>query len=65
MARPADEGMLRLAEALRRGFIKYHALFGVDVHGTTRQLMAMLAMCPEAAEYVQLYEKKRTEMETV
>ena len=60
-----DEGMLRLAQSLSRAHIKYFHLFGVEPHGTIEQLMAMLAMCPEAKEYIRLYEKQRTEMLTV
>jgi len=60
-----DAGMLRLANALSRAHIKYFHLFGVEPHGTIPQLMAMLEMCPEAKEYVRLYEKQREEMETV
>lgn len=59
-----DDGMLRLAEALSRAHAKYFHLFGVDAHGTVQQLMAVLEMCPEAKEYVRLYEKQREEMMT-
>ena len=62
---PVDEGMLRMAQALSRAHIKYFHLFGVEPHGTVQQLMAMLALCPEAKEYIRLYEKQRTEMLTV
>ena len=62
---PVDEGMLRLAQSLSRAHIKYFQLFGVEPHGTIKQLMAMLEMCPEAKEYIRLYEKQRTEMLTV
>lgn len=54
-----DTGMLRLAEALSRAHIKYFHLFGVEPHGTVKQLMAMLEMCPEAKEYIRIYEKQR------
>jgi hypothetical protein len=62
---PTDEGMLRLAGALNRAYIKYFHLFGVEPHGTIQQLMAMLELCPEAKEYIRLYEKQRTETLTV
>ena len=59
---PADEGMLRLAQALSRAHVKYFQLFGVEPHGTIQQLMAMLVMCPEAKEYIRLYEKQRRQL---
>lgn len=62
---PVDEGMLRLAQALSRAHVKYFQLFGIEPHGTVQQLMAMLVMCPEAKEYIRLYEKQRMEMLTV
>ena len=65
MTKTADAGMLRLAEALSRAHVKYFNLFGVEPHGTLKQLMAMLEMCPEAKEYIRLYEKQRDEMLTV
>jgi hypothetical protein len=60
-----DEGLQRLAEALSKAYIKYFHLFGVGPHGTVRQMMAMLEMCPEAKEYIRLYEKQRNETSTV
>ena len=54
-----DAGMFRLSQALSRAHAKYFHLFGVEPHGTVQQLMAMLEMCPEAKEYVRLYEKQR------
>ena len=62
--RAPDPGMLRLASALSRAHVKYRHLFGVDPHGTIRQLMAMLELCPEAKSYVELYEKNRERMLT-
>ena len=61
----SEDGMLRLAEALSRAHIKYFNLFEVEPHGTVRQLMAMLELCPEAKEYVRLYEKQREEILTL
>ena len=62
---PVDEGSTRLAAALSRAHVKYVHLFGEEPHGTAKQFLAMLALCPEAKEYVRLYEKQREEMETV
>ena len=61
----ASPGMLRLAQALSRAHVKYFHLFGVEAHGTVQQLMAVLEMCPEAKEYIRLYEDKREESLTV
>jgi hypothetical protein len=61
--RPND-GLTRLAEVLSRAHIKYFQLFGVEPHGTVHQLAAMLEMCPEAKEYIRLYEKQREQILT-
>lgn len=58
---PSDDGMLRLAEVLSHAYLKYFQLFGVEPHGTIPQLMALLELCPEAKEYIRLYEKRRTD----
>ena len=61
---PIDDGMRRLAEALSRAHVKYFHLFGVEPHGTIKQLLAMLELCPEAKSYIRLYEENRDRMLT-
>jgi hypothetical protein len=56
--------MRRLAEALSRAHVKYFHLFGVEPHGTIKQLLAMLELCPEAKSYIRLYEENRDRMLT-
>jgi len=54
-----QDGLRRFAEALSRAYVKYFWLFGHEPHGTIQQMMAMLELCPEAIEYVQLYDQSR------
>jgi hypothetical protein len=54
-----DEGLKRLAEVLGRAHVRYRNVFGVEPHGTLQQMAAMLEMCPEAKEYIRLYEDAR------
>ena len=60
-----NDGLLRLAEALSKAHIKYFQLFGVEPHGTVNQMAAMLELCPQAKEYIRLFEEQRERMETV
>jgi hypothetical protein len=59
-----DDGLIRLAEALNRAWSKYSEIFGTAPHGTVKQLAAMLELCPEAKEYIRLYERQRNDMLT-
>jgi|HubBroStandDraft_2_1064218.scaffolds.fasta_scaffold02174_2 hypothetical protein len=61
----ANEGVLLMAKALSVACGKYRHLFGEPLHGTEKQFAALIELCPEIRSAIELWDKRRIELETV
>ena len=60
-----NDAIVIMAEALSEAHAKYVAVFGETIHGTQKQFAALLELCPQMKSAIELWDKRRIEMETV
>jgi tRNA (Thr-GGU) A37 N-methylase len=59
-----SDAITTMAAYIGSAHAKYREAFGVEPHGTVKQMAALIELCPQLKEAIRLWDEQRTRMET-